>query len=38
VKEELDNDPDFFHDYTASKGKGGPTAPEAQAQPAIVSA
>ena len=38
VKEELDNDPDFFHDYTASKGKGGPAAPEAQAQPATASA
>ena len=34
MKEELENDPDFFSEYqAASKGKGGMAAPEAQTAP-----
>ncbi|KAL8860113.1 MAG: hypothetical protein Q9178_003377 [Gyalolechia marmorata] len=38
VKEELENNPDFFADYVAApKGKGGMAAPEDQKQPATAS-
>ncbi|KAL8669336.1 MAG: hypothetical protein Q9168_006072 [Polycauliona sp. 1 TL-2023] len=38
VKEEVENNPDFFADYVAApKGKGGMAAPEDQKQPATAS-
>ena len=33
VKEELENDPDFFKDYAVGKGKGGMAAPDTQLKP-----
>ena len=38
VKEELENNPDFFADYVAApQGKGGMAAPEAQKEPTTAS-
>ena len=36
VKEELENDPDFFAQYAVGKGKGGMAAPDAQVQPTVA--
>ncbi|MCJ1229394.1 monothiol glutaredoxin grx4 [Toensbergia leucococca] len=36
VKEELDNDPNFFDSYAVEKGKGGMAAPDVQVQPAAA--
>jgi len=37
VKEELENNPEFFKEYTVEPGKGGMAAPDAQGRPEVAS-